>query len=47
MYIQFVTVPVRSVDDGAGRKAITTERLPVGGKGCVDKGGVSMPPACR
>ena len=47
LYIQFVTVPVRDVDDGAGRKAITNERLPVYGKGCVDKGGVSMPPACR
>ena len=39
MYIQFVTVPVRGVDDWAGRKAITKERLPVYGKGCVDKGG--------
>ena len=39
LYIQFVTVPVRGVDDRADRKAIKKERLPVGGKGCVDKGG--------
>lgn len=39
LYIQFVMVPLRGMDDGAGRKAIKKERLPVGGKGCVDKGG--------
>ena len=39
VYLQFVMVPLRGMDDGAGRKAIKKERLPVGGKGCVDKGG--------
>lgn len=35
LYIQFVMVPLRGMDDGAGRKAIKKERLPVGGKGAA------------
>ena len=35
LYIQFVMVPLRGMDDGAGRKAIKKERLPVGDKGAA------------